>query len=91
MMSSTMSCEQKRPLPNPRRIVDDANVRTQAAVDGQGWTMAGALMQRELDTGELVAPFAQRLVGYGYAIQTSPARYVSRKALELRTWLIDHA
>jgi DNA-binding transcriptional LysR family regulator len=78
-------------LSNPRRVIDDANVRTQAAVDGQGWTMADALMQRELDTGALVAPFAERLDGYGYAIQASPARYVSRKALELRDWLVDHS
>jgi len=31
------------------------------------------------------------LTGYGYAIQASPARYVNRKALELRSWLIDQA
>jgi len=31
---------QERPLKNPRRIIDDAKVGTQAAVDGQGWTMA---------------------------------------------------
>jgi DNA-binding transcriptional LysR family regulator len=83
--------KQPRPLVNPRRIIADANVRTQAAVDGQGWTLADALMQRELDAGDLVAPFAHRLNGYGYAMLGSPARYVSRKALELRNWLIDHA
>jgi DNA-binding transcriptional LysR family regulator len=79
------------PLGNPRRVIDDANVRTQAAVDGQGWTMADALMQRELEAGDLVAPFAHQLEGYGYAIQASPARYVNRKALELRGWLVDQA
>ena len=77
-------------LTNTRRVVADANVRTQAAIDGQGWTMADALMQRELDTGELVAPFAQQLLGYGYAIISSPARYVNRNALQLRNWLVDH-
>jgi len=81
----------QQPLKNPRRVVEDANVRTQAAVDGQGWTMADALMQRELDAGDLLAPFAHRLDGFGYAIETSPSRYVNRKALELRKWLIDHA
>ena len=30
-----------------RKIIDDANLRTQAAVDGQGWTMADALMLRD--------------------------------------------
>jgi DNA-binding transcriptional LysR family regulator len=83
--------EQARPLANPRRVIADANVRTQAAVDGQGWTLADALMQRELDAGDLVAPFAHRLDGYGYALQSSPARYVNRKALELRNWLVEHA
>ncbi len=83
--------KQTRPLDNPRRVIADANVRTQAAVDGQGWTMADAMMQRELDAGDLVAPFAHRLDGFGYALQGSPARYVNRKALELRDWLIDQA
>jgi DNA-binding transcriptional LysR family regulator len=85
----------KQPQPqsptNPRRIIADANVRTQAAIDGQGWTMADALMQRELDAGELVAPFTRQLDGFGYAIQTSQSRYVSRKAQELRSWLVEHA
>ena len=82
---------QPQALANPRRVIADANVRTQAAIDGQGWTMADALMQRELDAGELVAPFAHQLDGFGYAIQTSQSRYVSRKAQELRSWLIEHA
>ena len=83
--------KQPQALLNPRRVIADANVRTQAAIDGQGWTMADALMQRELDAGELVAPFAHQLDGFGYAIQTSQSRYVSRKAQELRSWLVEHA
>ena len=83
--------QQEQPLLNPRRIIADANVRTQAAVDGQGWTMADALMQRELEVGDLVAPFGHRLEGYGYAFQTSPGRYVSQNALELRQWLVENA
>jgi hypothetical protein len=53
--------------------------------------MPDALMQRELDCGDLIAPFTHQLDGFGYAIETSPSRYVNRKALELRSWLIDHA
>ena len=83
--------QQDRPLRNTRRIIADANVRTQAAVDGQGWTMADALMQRELAVGDLVTPFHHRLEGYGYAIQTSPGRYVSQNALKLQQWLVDNA
>ena len=83
--------KQARPLTNPRRIIADANVRTQAAVDGQGWTLADGLMQRELKAGDLVAPFARRLDGFGYALQSSPARYVNRKAQQLKSWLIEHS
>ena len=82
--------EQATALGNPRRIIADANVRTQAAIDGQGWTLADALMQRELDSGELIAPFACPLEGYGYAIQTASDRYVNRKAREFMQWLIDN-
>ena len=53
-------------LPNPRRVIADANVRVQAAVDGQGLIMADAMMQMELDTRLLVSPMEQRLTGYGY-------------------------
>lgn len=81
--------QQVNPLNNPRRVISDANVRAQAAVDGQGWSMADAMMQRELDSGELVAPFAKQLGGYGYAIQSAPGRYVSQHAQQLRQWLID--
>lgn len=83
--------EGQLPLQNPRRIIADANVRAQAAVDGQGWTMADALMQRELEVGDLMAPFGHQLQGYGYAIQSSPGRFISQNALELRRWLVDNA
>ena len=79
-----------RALANPRLLIADANVRTQAAIDGQGWTLADALMQRELDSGALVAPFEHRLDGYGYAIQAYPGRFSSQNAQALRKWLIDH-
>ena len=83
--------EQPQALENPRRTIADANVRTQAAVDGQGWTMADGLMQREIDSGVLVAPFRHQLQGYGYAIQSSPGRFLSQNANDLRQWLLDNA
>ena len=82
--------DQSRPLGNPRRTIADANVRTQAAIDGLGWTLADAMMQRELDSGQLVAPFNQRLDGYGYAIQSAPGRFLSRPAAALQNWLVEH-
>ena len=83
--------QQEISLGNPRRVIADANVRTQAAIDGQGWTMADGLMQAELSSGVLVAPFASRLEGYGYAIQSSPGRFINRDAGKFRDWLIAHA
>ena len=83
--------EQSQVLDNPRRTIADANVRTQAAVDGQGWTMADNLMQIELESGALVAPFRHQLQGYGYAIESSPGRFLSQNANDLRQWLLDNA
>ncbi|MCP4188493.1 MAG: LysR family transcriptional regulator [Gammaproteobacteria bacterium] len=83
--------EQDSPLANPRRIITDANVRTQAAIDGQGWTMADALMQAEIDRGELVAPFRHRLEGFGYVLMSPPGRYLSQKVKALQAWLVAEA
>ena len=100
LSNSTLLCEdrdfdlwqqwfgvQKAPLLNPRRVISDANVRTQAAIDGQGWTMADALMTVELTSGTLVSPFDHQLKGYGYTLMASSGRYVSKKAKLLRDWL----
>jgi DNA-binding transcriptional LysR family regulator len=80
--------EQESPLLNPRRIIADSNVRTQAAIDGQGWTLADALMQAEIKSGALVAPFTHQLEGYGYALLRSPGRYQNRKVKALQEWLV---
>lgn len=81
--------EQAIPLSSPRRVIADSNVRTQAAIDGQGWTMADALMQPELERGDLVSPFSHRLEGYGYALVASPGRYINKKVGDLTGWLMD--
>jgi DNA-binding transcriptional LysR family regulator len=75
-------------LPNQKRVIADSNVRTQAAIDGQGFTMADALMSTELENGSLVAPFEHQLEGYGYALMVSPGRYMNKKVHDLRDWLI---
>jgi LysR family glycine cleavage system transcriptional activator len=80
--------ERPNPLPNPRRVIADSNVRTQAAIDGQGWTMADALMNKDLADGTLISPFSHELQGYGYAIFVSPGRYMNRKVKAMRDWLL---
>ena len=76
-------------LTNPRRIISDANVRVQAAIDGQGLILADLLMQPELDNGLLVSLFTEQLEGYGYALLRSPGRVESRRAKALKEWLVD--
>jgi LysR family glycine cleavage system transcriptional activator len=83
--------EGQQSMPNPRRYISDSNVRAQAAIDGLGWTLADAMMQAEIERGQLVSPFDHLLDGYGYALQVAPGRYVSQGAAELKNWLIEHA
>jgi len=59
---------QGQPLANPRHMIEDANVRVQAAIDGQGIMLADALMQTEIDNQSLVPVSTHQLLGYGYVI-----------------------
>lgn len=80
--------KQPVPLTNPRRVIADANVRTQAAIDGQGWTLADSMMQHELENGTLIAPFKDQLQGYGYVLMSAPSRYLNQKVKALQSWLM---
>lgn len=81
----------RRAMVNPRRVISDASVRVQAAIDGQGLIMDDALLKYELDNGLLVAPFAGQLSGFGYALFSPAGRSANRKAQALRDWLIESA
>ena len=74
-------------LNNPRHVISDANVRVQAAIDGQGLIMADQLMQNELDNGLLIPPFKQKLLGYGYTLMVSPTQNNNRNTQLLYEWL----
>lgn len=74
---------------NPRRVISDANVRVQAAIDGQGFILADGLMDNEINNGLLVQPFTQNLKGYGYAIKCSSSRVLSNNAKQLKAWFSD--
>lgn len=78
-------------LHNPRRVIDDANVRAQAAIDGQGLMLVDEMMRNELRSGALVAPFDIELCGYGYVVMSSPQRVLSGEARALRDWLCQTA
>ena len=62
-------------------------MRVQAAIDGQGLTLADPLMLNELNSAQLVAPFRETLDGYGYALLCSPNRILNDNAQALKHWL----
>lgn len=74
-------------LNNPRHVISDANVRVQAAIDGQGLIMADQLMQNELDNSLLIPLFKQELNGYGYTLMRSPIQNHNPNAKLLYEWL----
>lgn len=75
-------------LSNPRRIVSDANVKVQAAIDGQGLILADDLMHSEFSNELLVSPFNHTLNGYGYALLQQQQQFISTQALALKNWLV---
>jgi len=77
-------------LNNPRHVISDANVRVQAAIDGQGLIMADQLMQNELDNGLLIPLFTQQLSDYGYTLMRSPMQNHNPNAKLLYDWLSSH-
>jgi len=77
-------------LLNPRRIISDANVRAQAAIDGQGILLADGLMNTEIENGSLIKLFDEYLDGYGYSIQSSASRILSDQATMLKHWLTTY-
>ncbi len=76
-------------LNNPRHVISDANVRVQAAIDGQGLILADELMQTEMETGLLVAPFDEQLHGYGYALLIFTTRATNQNVTAFRDWLVN--
>lgn len=76
---------------NPQRMIPDANVRVQAAIDGQGLMLADGMMQTEITNGTLIVVDGRELVGYGYVIMSAAsARYRSSVNL-LVEWLLENA
>jgi len=76
-------------LENPRRVISDANVRVQAAIDGQGLILADDLMINEVNNGLLVAPFEDSLKGYGYGFMSSTTRIYRDNAKIFKKWLVS--
>jgi len=70
---------------------DQSIMGIRAAIEGKGILLGrSALVERELATGLLVAPFEQRLNGAGsYWFLATPQKAKTPKVLAFRDWLIS--
>lgn len=69
---------------------DDANVRHEAAIRGEGMALVcPSLAQEEIATGVLVCPFDIHLDSYAYYIVSPPHSVESLAARTVKTWLLD--
>lgn len=73
---------------NAKRYISDANVRVQAAIDGQGVMLADEMMHNELVSGLLLPISSHELTGFGYVIKASPDRELNDEAEKLKNWLV---
>ena len=73
-------------------IVDDTNVRLQAAIDGQGVALGcPELVADDVEARRLALPFALRLERYRYYLVTPTDRRLRRAAASFRDWLREEA
>ena len=77
---------QDRAVSNPRQTIEDANVRVQAAIDGQGLILADDLMRTEIDAEALVPISKDTLPEAGYGIKA-----YTQQGQHLLSWLLDSA
>jgi len=68
--------------------MDDSNVRYQAALDGQGVELScRSLILKDLQTGQLIAPFEQSIQEFSYYLVEPENRNLSVSATIFRNWL----
>lgn len=69
-------------------MIADANVRVQAAIDGQGMVLADDMMRSEINSGSLIIASRKKLSGYGYVILSSENKSNSNAVSILLDWLV---
>jgi LysR family glycine cleavage system transcriptional activator len=73
-------------------IIDDTNVRLEAAIDGQGVALGWIpLLAEDLAAGRLVRPFDLALEDYGYYVVYPSGGLVQAKVRAFRDWLLAEA
>jgi LysR family glycine cleavage system transcriptional activator len=81
----------KKPMRLAGPIIADPNLRFQAAVDGQGIALADRLLVDEIKSGQLIAPFAVSLGGYGYHLIFNNNHKPSVAEQNFAEWILDEA
>ena len=74
---------------NNRRLIPDANVRVQAAIDGQGMILADDLMQSEIRNRVLTVVSEQQLTGFGYVVMSTAGARKKPAVKKLLEWIIS--
>ena len=74
---------------NNRRVIPDANVRVQAAIDGQGMILADDLMQSEIRNKVLTVVSTQKLTGFGYVVLSTAGARKKPAVQTLLDWIIS--
>ena len=78
--------------PRQHVVIDDTNVRTQAAIDGQGVELGcPALIGDDLAAGRLAQPFETRLELFNYYLTAPPRARERAEVRAFRDWLIAEA
>jgi LysR family transcriptional regulator, glycine cleavage system transcriptional activator len=73
-------------------VIDDTNVRIQAAMDGQGLALAPlALLKDDISTRRLVTPFDYAIDDMAYYIVYTPGALEQPKVRAFRDWLHSEA
>ena len=86
------SADVKGLAPRQHVVIDDTNVRTQAAIDGQGVELGcPALIGDDLAAGRLAQPFQTRLKLFNYYLIAPPRARERAEVRAFRDWLIAEA
>jgi LysR family glycine cleavage system transcriptional activator len=73
-------------------FIDDTNIRIQAAIKGQGFTLGNPkLLADEIKKGNLVIPFDLMLDDLSYYIIGSKTGSSSKKIRDFKSWVLKHA
>ena len=74
---------------NHRRVIPDANVCVQAAIDGQGMILADDLMCSDIRNQTLTVVSPQTLTGFGYVVMSTAAARKKPAVQKLLDWIIS--